>query len=383
MHAARQAATVRSSISAVRPYNRAMRSRGRLFWLLQIGGWGLYGVAILLALLPYMKWREAFVYRGVFTGIAFAASFVLHPICRSLWRRQARVAKIALTVLSFSAIAGYITSVAAFYAESRVAKEPMSPGAPSLWLAAVGGGVNAAMVLVAWAALYYGIKHYERTEEERRRMLTVEASARDAQLRALRYQVQPHFLFNTLNAISTLVVEGNSQAATTMISRLADFFRATLDEDEHQTTLEEEIHLTEQYLAIEKTRLGERLAIEIDVAPSALDVPVPRMLLQPLAENAIRHSIAPRQVGGTLRIGVSRENDRVRLTIADSGNGASTSRGYDKWRSGVGLANTEERLRQTYGDDYLFHIQPSNLGGWEILIDLPAEPRSAATGAQT
>ena len=356
-----------------------MRSRARLFWALQIGGWGLYAVALALALLPYMKWRAVLAYRGAFTAVAFVASLVLHVICRSLLKTEASMARIAALVLPFCAVAGYVTSVAGIWAESKIAPEP---GSWSLWLGAFGGGINAAMVLIAWAALYFGIKHYEQMEAERRRMLAMEASARDAQLRALRYQVQPHFLFNTLNAISTLVVEGNSQSATTMISRLADFFRATLDEDDHETTLEQEIHLAEQYLAIEKTRLGERLTIDIDVAPAALDVPVPRMLLQPLAENAIRHCIAPRQSGGTLRIRVKRENDRVRLAMADSGNGTSSPRGYDKWRSGIGLANTEERLRQTYGDDYLFHVQPSNLGGWEILIDIPAEPKGSAAGAQ-
>ena len=359
-----------------------MRQRTRLFWLLQIGGWGLYGVAILLALLPYMKWRDALVFRGALTGSCFVASLGLHLICRMLWREKAGAFKIAAVVLSYCSVLGYVSAVVAIWTEAKMFPMQWSAEHVSLWLASLNAGVNAAIVLVAWAALYFGIKHYEQIEEERRRMLTMEASARDAQLRALRYQVQPHFLFNTLNAISTLVVEGNPQAATTMISRLADFFRATLDEDQHETTLEQEIHLTEQYLAIEKTRLGERLAIEIDVAPAALDVPVPRMLLQPLAENAIRHCIAPRTAGGTLRITVKRENDRMRLAISDSGNGASSPRGYDKWRSGVGLANTEERLRQTYGDDYLFHVQPSNLGGWEILIDVPAEPKSSAAGAQ-
>jgi two-component system sensor histidine kinase AlgZ len=329
-----------------------------------------------------MKWREVLIFRGALTGSCFLSSLVLRFVCRRLWRNSAGVYTIAPIVLTYCAAFGYISAVLAIWTEAKYFPMQWSAEHVSLWLASLNAGVNASIVLVAWAALYFGIKHYEQIEAERRRMLTMEASARDAQLRALRYQVQPHFLFNTLNAISTLVVEGNPKAATTMISRLADFFRATLDEDEHETTLEQEIHLTEQYLAIEKTRLGERLAIEIDVAPPALDVPVPRMLLQPLAENAIRHCIAPRPSGGTLRIVVKLENDRVRLSIADSGNGASSARGYDKWRSGIGLANTEERLRQTYGDDYLFHVQPSNLGGWEILIDLPAEAKKSAAGTQ-
>src|SRR5690349_21042644 len=117
-----------------------MRSRARLFWLLQIGGWGLYGVAILLALLPYMKWRAAFTYRGVFTVVAFAASLVLRVVCRTLIKNQASITKIAITVLSFSAVAGYLASVAAVWAEAKVAPEP---GQWSLWLGALGGGVNA------------------------------------------------------------------------------------------------------------------------------------------------------------------------------------------------------------------------------------------------
>ena len=358
-----------------------MRQRTRLFWTLQIGGWGLYGIAMFLALLPFMQWRAAFAYRGAFTTLCFLSSLVLHVICRALWRAQRRFPMTAAAVLTFCSLAGYFTSMAAIIAEMKVSPM-MEPGPhPSLWLGSIGGGINAAMVLVAWAALYFGFKHYEQIENERRRVLQMEASARDAQLRALRYQVQPHFLFNTLNAISTLVVEGNSRSATAMISRLADFFRATLDADEHQATLDEEIHLVEQYLAIEKIRLGERLAVEIDVAREALSVPVPRLLLQPLAENAIRHSIAPNPSGGRLRIVIRREHGRARITVADSGNGTRPPRAGEAFRGGVGLANTEKRLRQTYGDDYLFHVQASNLGGWEILIDLPAQPAGLSAGA--
>lgn len=360
-----------------------MRQRVRLFWALQFGGWGVYGIAMLIALLPYMKWRQVMAYRGTFTACCFVASLALHPMCRRLWRSQPGFLKTAAAVLAFCSVTGYFSSMAAIVAEMKAGPwGAMNEPEPPLWIASLGGGINGAMVLVAWAALYFGFKHYEQMETERRRVLQMEASARDAQLRALRYQVQPHFLFNTLNAISTLVIEGNASAATTMISRLADFFRATLDEDEHETTLEQEIHLTEQYLAIEKTRLGDRLTIDIEVAPEALEVNVPRMILQPLAENAIRHSIAPQPGGGKLRIAVQRENDRVRMTIADSGNGSKASRGFEKWRSGIGLANTEQRLRQTYGDDYLFHVQASKLGGWEILMDLPAEPNGNAAGAE-
>src|SRR5262249_53854666 len=139
--------------------------------------------------------------------------------------------------------------------------------------------MSASFIFLTWSALYFGIKYYQAVEAERRRVLVAERSARESELRALRYQVHPHFLFNTLNAISTLVIEGNNDAAASMISRLADFFRATLEGPAaNEVSLEDELFLTKQYLEIEKLRLGDRLRVEIEVDPALLSSSVPHLV---------------------------------------------------------------------------------------------------------
>src|SRR5262249_6553772 len=182
----------------------------------------------------------------------------------------------------------------------------------------------AGVILVAWCALYFGIKYYEALQDERRRTLAAESSAQEAQLRALRYQIHPHFLFNTLNAISTLVLEGQREAATSMIARLADFLRATLEaKAAHEVTLREELHLTEQYLEIEKLRLGDRLQVRINVDSSITDCLVPHLVLQPLVENAIRHGIAPAGQPGLLAIKGEKVDDKILIRVNDDGLGSN------------------------------------------------------------
>jgi len=230
-------------------------------------------------------------------------------------------------------------------------------------------------MLLSWCALYFGIKYYQALEVERHRVLLAEASARDAELRALRYQVHPHFLFNTLNAISTLVIEGHSTAAVTMISRLADFFRATLEEKNvNEVSLADEMFLTEQYFEIEKTRLGHRLTVNLKLDPELLACLVPHLVLQPLVENAIRHGIAPRPSSGQVTISVARADGRTRITVSDDGLGKAARPTAAENSKGIGLVNTEKRLRELYGDNYQFELSWPESGGCEAIIEVPFHP---------
>jgi len=218
-----------------------------------------------------------------------------------------------------SYLLGYVCGATALALESRFG---MVPPRPFSWLASLSGAVSNGFVLLSWCALYFGVKYYQALEAERHRALLAEASARDAELRALRYQIHPHFLFNTLNAISTLVIEGQSTAAVSMISRLADFFRATLDDtSSNEVSLEDELFLTEQYFEIEKARLGDRLKVNINVDPELLSCLVPHLVLQPLVENAIRHGIAPRRGSGQVTIRAERKDGRARIEVNDDGLG--------------------------------------------------------------
>jgi len=398
------------------PAMRNLLQRVPLFWVLQIAGWGSYGLTLFLATLPYLGLRDFVAYRSVFSAACFAVSFVMHRVCRKLWRDRAPWPRVLPTIVVFSYAAGYLCSVAAYRSEIPFLAKPPTT---NLWMAPVTGGFNAGFILMAWCGLYFGVKYYQALEAESRRALAAEASAREAELRALRYQIHPHFLFNTLNAISTLVVEGNGPNATRMIARLADFFRATLDGDaENEVPLEDEVFLAEQYLEIEKIRLGDRLQVRFDVAPAVLPAFVPHLLLQPLVENAVRHGIASNPAGGALLVRAEQVGSRLRISIADSSLGrasqaaqadtpmkpprtmdvavvtevteervatkqmAATQPIEEETRAGdelspnpqsngIGLANTRNRLAQLYGDDYSFELHRPAAGGCEVVIEIP------------
>jgi two-component system sensor histidine kinase AlgZ len=196
----------------------------------------------------------------------------------------------------------------------------------------------------------------------------------------LRYQLNPHFLFNSLNAASTLVLEGDAPGATRMLAQIGDLLRTTLDHDALQETpLSQELAFIEQYLAIEQTRLGRRLRVEVSVSPDTLDAIVPGMLLQPLVENAVRHGVAPLIEGGTIRIESRLRADRLLIAISNSGprhgpedsspsNGKPSANGKVR---GIGLKNTGERLKTLYGDHHRFLLQWPEAGGCEATIEVP------------
>ena len=342
------------------------------FWWLQTIGWIAYAVAVGLAMSPYMRMRDELIYRGIFTVACFACSFPLHSFCRRLWRKHTPWPQAMGLSIAFSCLLGYTIACLAVWAEARYGHVPPEP---FQWTHALGGGVNGSFVLTAWSAFYFGVKHYLASEAEQARIREVEALARDAVLRALRYQIHPHFLFNTLNAISTLVVEHETQAATRMIARLADFLRATLefsDNGSHFVPLAQELLLTEQYLEIEKARLGDRLVLEQQVAPGVLHARVPHLLLQPLVENAIRHGIAPQVQGGRVIIDIRKSGDYLQLSVKDNGAGRQHhTTQVAGTRPGIGIENTTARLRQLYGDDQRLELRFPPEGGCIVEVEIP------------
>jgi two-component system sensor histidine kinase AlgZ len=206
-----------------------------------------------------------------------------------------------------------------------------------------------AFSLGAWGFLYIGFKHHQAWQAERERALQAEKQAADARLRALQYQLNPHFFFNTLNAISTLVTERRNDEASAMIARLGDFLRATLRRDgDASVPLRDELEFTRRYLDIERIRFEHRLAVSYDVATDALDAAVPVLLLQPLVENAIRHGIAPIEEGGTVAIGarLAGKGTARLLEITIDNDAKETRRNSD---GGIGIANVRDRLEMLYG----------------------------------
>jgi LytS/YehU family sensor histidine kinase len=305
----------------------------------------------------------------VLFGCCFIASFILHAVCRRQWRQGFTLPRSLFIVLAWCS--GFAVACAAIAVKAEYAfGTGLLPFRLVFTLTSI---TTAGFVLLSWSALYFGIKYYQATEAERHRATSAEKSARESELRALRYQVHPHFLFNTLNAISTLVIEGDWDAATAMITRLADFFRATLEERRtEEVPLQDELFLTKQYLEIEKLRLGDRLRVEILVNPALLTCRVPHLVLQPLVENAIRHGIAPRRGAGLVSIEVHKIQAKLFISVKDDGLGKQSRDGaVNGGGHGIGLTNIDKRLKELYGNSGSLELIWASSGGCQAVVKIP------------
>ena len=217
-----------------------------------------------------------------------------------------------------------------------------------------------------------GIVHFQmHAQRDAMRALELQKQLSEAQLRALQMQLEPHFLFNTLNAITTLVELGRQKEAVEMLGHLNAILQSTLKRTSpEKVRLSQELEVVENYLAIEQVRFADRLRIEIKVEPGALDSLVPCFLLQPIVENAIRHGIAQCESDGLVEAWACRDGGLLRLAVRDTGSGRS---GAAKPGNGIGLKNTRERLAHFYQDGYTLESQPLDQGGYEVAIAIPYE----------
>jgi len=217
-----------------------------------------------------------------------------------------------------------------------------------------------------------GIVQFQvRAQRDSIRALELEKQLSAAQLRALQMQLEPHFLFNTLNAITALVELGRQAEAAEMLAHLNLILKSTLKRTTpEKVPLSQEIEIVESYLAIEQVRFADRLRIEIKVDPAALDSLVPCFLLQPIVENAIRHGIAHCESNGTVKATARRDGNLLRLEVRDTG---SPMPAYSKPGNGIGLRNTRERLAYFYREAYDLVARPLEAGGFEVAITIPYE----------
>src|SRR5438876_11051914 len=226
--------------------------------------------------------------------------------------------------------------------------------------------IIALLIVIAVHALLY----YQNFRASELAQSSLKTQLAQAQLRALKMQLHPHFLFNTLHSISSLVLEDPSKA-NSMIARLGDFLRLTLENSEQQlVTLKEEIEFLRTYLEIEQVRFGDRLTVAFEIEPTTLSAAVPHLSLQPVVENAIQHAIAPRATPGRIHIEAKRLNSLLRVAISDNGPGIA-SNGDLLGAEGVGLSNVRARLNQIYGSDFRFELMNSKDGGLTVVMEIP------------
>lgn len=335
----------------------------RSFWQVQIVGWACFFLYDLLeSLHAFLTRRERFSEETVPIVVMFLGSFALRPVCRRLLRQSQSWIAFELK----AAVAAMVISIPIAGASGLLLQS--SEHVP--WHAYVTMLMWSAFMLFMWCSLYFSIKQWQQSSEERERLLRAESEVREAKLLALRYQLNPHFLFNSLNAVSTLVLDGNAPAATRMLAQIGDLLRSSLDSDVTiEVALENELAFTEGYLAIEQTRLGDRLAFDLVIPMETRDALVPSMLLQPLVENAVRYGVAPLVEGGRIGIESSLRADRLRIVIGNSGRHVQDE--HERNRNGIGLTNTAERLKTLYGTNFQFSLGWPEAGGCEVVLELP------------
>lgn len=229
-------------------------------------------------------------------------------------------------------------------------------------------------VFLAWGGLYLGMDYYGRFQEQKLRAMEASALAQQAQLKMLRYQLNPHFMFNTLNALSALVLTRKNERAERMILGLSKFLRFSLDSDPlMKVPLHRELEVMQLYTRIERERFGNRLNFVENVDPETLNCLVPSMLLQPMIENSLKYAIIPYKDGGTITLSASLQEGQLQLRVADTGPGLNRPLNNILREPGVGISNTIARLDKIYGKDAEMKILNRQPIGLEIKIIIPAE----------
>jgi two-component system, LytTR family, sensor kinase len=350
-----------------------IEDRNRFFWILHSAGWFGFALVHYLGSLLH-DLRDIFVII-IFLN-AYAGWLFTIPL-RSIYRRAWNLSpiKIALVVLLASYVTGVLWQVVKNLNYWEIYKHGYRP---DFWLLYTQSSVWSFYIILSWSGLYFGIKYYQMLQKAKQNVLKANNDAHQAQLKMLRYQLNPHFLFNTLNAISTLILVKDNKTANGMVTKLSEFLRYSLDKDPmKRVTLESELHALSLYLDIEKVRFEERLNVKFVVAPGCHQALVPSMILQPLAENAIKYAIAVQEQGGSIVITVDRFGHDLLLELADDGPGANIVQGEIYRENGVGLANSRDRLQALYPDQFSLVVTNNQPSGLKVNIRIPFELGSA------
>jgi len=356
-------------------------NKNRAFWRLQAAGWGGAMLLRVMSGLANAQPLSFLVLVLIATITGFSISLILAVIYRQLINRRPIVTwGITALILPFAVafyafIDAWVYGLYALEAGSGFAQRILG----MLYLDAT--------LLGAWTALYYMVNFFLQIEEQNDQMIRLENQATQAQLAMLRYQLNPHFLFNTLNSISTLVLLKQTEPANAMLSRLSSFLRYTLvNEPAGRVTVAQEVETLKLYLEIERMRFEERLRTSFRIDPATQAALLPSLLLQPLVENAIKYAVSPQEMGAEITIATQLVGPNLRITVSDTGPGLHSGGGSNRFAgvtfdggeqvsTGVGLANIRDRLAQAYGEEHRFETMEPPEGGFAVLIELPFERR--------
>lgn len=347
------------------------------FWVFQILGWLAWVLMLVLRDIIFVP-PEYIVPRAlVFSASALVGivlTWGLRHLYRLVWERGLVVRFLAVWVGSLGA--AMLWQVFRNYIALLPFGETMDLASSSAEDLLDGSLVTAFPLMLTWSALYFIFKYNRLFQAEREKSLRSEALAHEAQLLMLRYQLNPHFLFNTLNAISTLVLAQANDKANEMLTKLSKFLRYSLDHSPlDRVSLSHELDTSKLYLDIEKVRFGDRLRLDINIAPGAEKALVPTMLLQPIIENSIKHGISRVESGGTIGISARLDDDKLVIEVSDDGPGIEGGRSEEAFSlsNGVGVSNIRNRLREIYADKHQLEFLAAQPHGLIVKVVIPYE----------
>ena len=350
-------------------WKELLENRNRLFWLAHTAGWFGFAFVHYLGSLQH-DLRDIFViiiFLNAYAGWLFTVP--LRYIYRKAWNFPP--IKIALVVILSSYFTGVLWQIVKNINFWEIYKHGYEP---KFWYMYTRSTLGSFYIILSWSGLYFGSKYYQMLQIEKQNVLKANAVAHQAQLKMLRYQLNPHFLFNTLNAISTLILVEENKTANSMVTKLSEFLRYSLDKDPlKKVSLQTEIQAVQLYLAIEQVRFEDRLQLDFQINDDCQAALVPSMILQPLAENAIKHAIAVQEQGGKITISVQRFANDLLIEVADNGPGADIINGNLHRESGVGLVNTRERLQALYHEKFSLVVSHNQPSGVKVNLRMPFE----------
>lgn len=341
-----------------------------------IGFWLFYTFVVTLrsAVLAFPAQGEMAQRRMVVTAVGIVITWLLYLLLRrfdrqALWVRIAAGFALSLPCSFLLALFNYyifnVYDPTSLYDEADVAMQAAS----MMWQDIAELTISRYFFLASWAGIYLAISYAGEVRHAERRAAQYARAAQAAELRSLRYQVNPHFLFNTLNSLSSLVMKGRAEDAETMIMNLSTFYRTSLSGDPmDDVTLEDEVRLQRLYLDIEAVRFPQRLKTRIEVPDKLLSACVPGMILQPLVENAIKYGVSRASRAVTIAISARSEHGRLVVTVADNGNIVEAGGDHG---SGIGLANVRDRLAARFGDEARVEWLAPEAGGFIVRLTMP------------
>jgi two-component system LytT family sensor kinase len=360
------------------------------FWPLQLAFWsGLCAITFLTLTVWYDQIGWQHLSHTALQGVlGLLLSQPLHMGFSGIWNASLKV-RIPISLVAVFVVAG-------LWNICRMILFVWLTGEEEIWADFGGWYFGAIFVFLCWTALYHGIRYYQLLQaesvmklyaessasDEKFKRLVAETDAKDAQLKMLRYQLNPHFLFNTLNAVNSLVGTEEPKRAQKMIVQLSQFLRYSLDNNpEMKIPLEREIEALMLYLEIEKTRFAERLELDFSIDVDTKAALIPSLLLQPLIENSMKYAIAKSENGGRIRLRAHTYEALLVLELSDTGNGKDSTIKSSKIRNGngrgIGLSKTVYRLKAFYGAEFSFDLVASSSGGLKTVIHIPFETLNA------